>query len=94
MIKTVIVSLAIVTASTSAALAWTHHSRAAPRASAAAIDSNRSARSMNAYAAMPAPAAAGPGVRSKDYDMYMKNLHDSGYDPKKDFMPDGNIRQK
>lgn len=31
------------------------------------------------------------GVSSKDYDTYIKNLHDSGYDPKNDFNSYGNV---
>jgi hypothetical protein len=82
--KSILVSLAILTLSTSSALAWTHHSRAMhhPKASAAATNPNPYARPMNANAFAPVGA---PGVSSKDHDMYMKNLHDSGYDPKNDF---------
>ena len=90
--KSILVSLAILTVSTSAALAHgtTHHSRARhPQASAAATNTNPSARSRNANAFL-APRGAPPavipgGVSSKDHEMYMKNLHDSGYDPKNDF---------
>jgi len=97
--KSVLVSLAILTLSTSAASAWTHrthHSRAINpnAASAAAINPNPYARPTNAYAAMGAPPAVRPGVSSKDHDTYMKNLHDSGYDPKKDFTATGTIRQQ
>ena len=104
MIKTILVSLAVVTVSTSAALAATHHGRAmkpqasataaSPKASVAATSSKRYSRSMNAYAAMPAAAPARPGVSSKDEETYMKNLHDSGYDPKNDRTPAGNMRQQ
>ena len=74
--KTILVGLAILAVSTSAASAGTHrthHSRAMnPNASAAAMNPNPHARSMNAYAAMGAPPAAMPGASSKDRDMYMK----------------------
>ena len=32
------------------------------------------------------------GVSSKDHDTYMKNLHDSGYDPKNDYTAVGTIK--
>lgn len=96
--KTILVGLAILAVSTSAASAGTHrthHSRAMnPNASAAAMNPNPHARSMNAYAAVGAPPAAMPGASSKDRDMYMKNLHDSGYDPKNDLTKTGTMRQQ
>jgi len=96
--KTILVGLAILAVSTSAASAGTHrthHSRAMnPNASAAAMNPNPHARSMNAYAAMGAPPAAMPGASSKDRDMHMKNLHDSGYDPKNDLTKSGTMRQQ
>ena len=101
--KTILVGLAILAVSTSAASAGTHrtnHSRAMnpnamnPNASAAAMNPNPHARSMNAYAAMGAPPAAMPGASSKDRDMHMKNLRDSGYDPKNDLTKSGTMRQQ
>jgi hypothetical protein len=96
--KTILVGLAILAVSTSAASAGTHrthHSRAMnPNASAAAMNPNPHARSMNAYAAVGAPPTAMPGASSKDRDMYMKNLHDSGYDPKNDLTKSGTMRQQ
>ena len=32
------------------------------------------------------------GVSSSDRDMYIRNLHDSGYDPKKNFNANGTVR--
>jgi len=96
--KTILVGLAILAVSTSAASAGTHrthHSRAMnPNASAAAMNPNPHARSMNAYAAVGAPPAAMPGASSKGREMYMKNLHDSGYDPKNDLTKSGTMRQQ
>jgi hypothetical protein len=96
--KTILVGLAILAVSTSAASAGTHrthHSRAMnPNASAAAMNPNPHARSMNAYAAVGAPPTAMPGASSKDRDMYMKNLYDSGYDPKNDLTKSGTMRQQ
>jgi hypothetical protein len=96
--KSILVGLAILAASTSAASAWTHrthHSRAThPAASAAATTPNRSTGAMNAYGAMGAPSAAMPGVTSKEHSERMKSLHDSGYDPKKDLTPSGTMRQQ
>lgn len=44
---------------------------------------------MNAYAMAPYPGPVGPGwmggIKQSDYEMYLKNLHDSGYDPKNDY---------
>jgi hypothetical protein len=78
MTRAILVGLAILTLSTSAALAAqrTHHHRA-----------------MNAYAAVPAAPAPGMwtgGVSSSDRDMYIKNLRDSGYSPKNNFNSFGN----
>jgi hypothetical protein len=96
--KTILVGLAILTVSTSAASAWTHrthHSRAMnPSASAAAVNPNPHARPMNAYAAIGAPPAAMPGASSKDHGTYMKNVRDSGYDPKNDLTKSGTMRQQ
>jgi hypothetical protein len=93
--KSILVGLAILAVSSSAASAWTnrHHSRATtPKASAAVI--NPDARTRNAYAAMRTPLAVAPGVSSKNHDMYIKNLRESGYDPKQDFDAGGNVRTK
>jgi hypothetical protein len=96
--KTILVGLAILTVSTSAASAWTHpthHSRAMkPNASAVAMKPNTSTRAMNANAFAGAPPAAMPGVSSKDHEARMKNLHDSGYDPKNDFNANGILKQQ
>ena len=77
--KTILVGLAVLTLSTSAALAAhrIHHQRA-----------------MNAYGAMQAPAPAGPwmgGASSSDHDMYLRNLRDSGYNPKNNFNANGTV---
>ena len=97
--KTILVSLAILTLSTSVALAAqrTHHSRAMkPSASAAAMNPNPYARPMNpnnAFARVgPSPVVGPGGVSSGDRDLYFRNLHDSGYDKKQDFNPNGTIR--
>jgi hypothetical protein len=78
MTRSIVIGLAIFTLSTSAALAVhrTHHHHAM-NASAAAP-------------ATPAPSMIG-GVSSSDHAMYMKNLHDSGYNPKNDFNAAGNM---
>jgi hypothetical protein len=81
--KSILVSLAIVTVSTSGALA-AHRIRHQPANAAA-----------NAYASMAAPvpsaAPAGP-VSSSNHEMYLRNLRDSGYDPKNDFTAAGNMK--
>ena len=78
--KSILVGLAILAVSTSAALAAhrTHHSHA-----------------MNAHAAVPAtpsPAVSIGGVSSSDHTTYMRNLHDSGYNPKNNFNTNGTIK--
>jgi len=74
--KSILVSLAILTLSTSVALAAhkTHHSRAMkPTASAAATNPTT-----------PSPAGwPGSGMSNKDHEMYVKNQHDSGMDKQK-----------
>jgi hypothetical protein len=82
MTKTILVSLAVLTLSTSAALAAhrIHHHRAM----------------MNAYGAMEAPPPPGAwmgmgGASSSDRDMYFRNLRDSGYNPKNDFNASGTV---
>jgi hypothetical protein len=78
MTKTILVSLAVVTLSTSVALAAQHriHHRNA----------------MNAHAAMGASPVVGTGgMRGGDQAKYMQNLRDSGYDRKKDFNSSGHI---
>ena len=82
MTKSILVSLAILTLATSGALAAqrTHHRQA-----------------MNASASVPAatvptaPVMWMGGVSSGDRDMYIRNLHESGYDRKKNFNASGNV---
>ena len=49
---------------------------------------------LSATAAMPAFAQAPVlgGVSSSDHALYLKNLQDSGYNPKNDFNPNGTMR--
>jgi hypothetical protein len=99
--KSILVGLAILTLSTSAALAAhrTHHGRAMnTNASAAATNPNpygTYGRSMNANAYAGAPSVGWwGGVNSNDHAQYMKNLHDSGYDPKNNFNSNGILKQQ
>jgi len=47
---------------------------------------------MNAYGSVAAPPFVGMGgVSSNDHTMYLRNLHDSGYDPKNDFTKSGTL---
>jgi hypothetical protein len=89
MTRSILISLAVLTLSTSVALAAqrTHHSRAVkPNASTAATNPN-------AFAAGGlSPVVWSGGVSSSDRDQYVKNQRDSGYDRKKDFNPNGTIR--
>ncbi len=94
--KTVLVGVAILTLTTSAASALTHrthHSRTMKPNTPAVAMSRSPYAGPRAYAAAGAPPAAMPGMSSKNQEMYMKNLHDSGYNPKNDFNKDGTIRQ-
>lgn len=71
MAKSILVSFAILTLATSAALAAqrTHHRQP-----------------MNAFAGMGASPTISPGgVSSSDRALYIRNLHDSGYNKKNDF---------
>ena len=93
----ILVSLAILTLSTSVALAAqrTHHSRAMkPTASAAAVNPNPFAGpTPNAFGRVgPSPLGWSGGVSSSDRDLYVRNLRDSGYDKKGDFNSNGTIR--
>jgi hypothetical protein len=45
-----------------------------------------------AFAQAPGGALVPGGVSSSDHSLYIKNLQDSGYNPKNDFNPDGTIR--
>ncbi len=79
MTKTILVSLAVLTLTTSATLAAqhrTHHRHA-----------------INAFAAVPAsPVVAPGGVSSSDHAMYIRNLRDAGYSPKNDFNANGTLK--
>ncbi len=78
MAKSILISLAVLTLSTSAALAAhrTHHRQA-----------------MNASASVGAsPVIWMGGVSSSDRALYIKNLHDSGYNLKDNFSANGNIK--
>ncbi len=45
-----------------------------------------------AFAQAPGGTMVPGGVSSSDHSLYIKNLQDSGYNPKNDFNPDGTIR--
>jgi len=78
MTKCILISLAVLTLSTSAALAAqrTHHRHA-----------------MNTPASVRASPVVGTvGVSSSDHATYMRNLHDSGYDPKNNFNANGSLK--
>ena len=53
-------------------------------------------RPANSYAYYPGNsyAMAPGGVSSKNHEQRMKNLHDSGYDPKNDFTASGTVKQQ
>jgi hypothetical protein len=75
--KNILIGLAILTVSTSAALAAhrTHHSHAMkPNASAAATNPNANIFGVGGTS----PTIWPGGVSASDHAMYIKNLHDSG----------------
>ena len=82
MTKSILISLAVLTLSTSAALAAhrTHHRHAIHRPA------------MNAFAGVGAsPVVWTGGVSSSDHATYIRNLHDSGYNPKNNFNANGTV---
>jgi hypothetical protein len=86
MTKSILISLAVLTLCTSAALAAhrTHH-RHAMNASA----------SVGASPVVPSVGASPVlwtgGVSSSDHALYIRNLHDSGYNLKNNFNASGNV---
>jgi hypothetical protein len=72
MCRSIVVGLAVLALSTSAALAAHRVHHHAMNASAPA-------------AANPPPAIWMGGIKSSDHVTYLRNLHDSGYDPKNDY---------
>ena len=79
MTRKLFVALAILSLSASAASAAHHHHHV-----------------LNAQAGVPDPASPPPtgwtgGPNSSDHATYLKNLHDSGYNPKSDFDASGHI---
>ncbi|MCP3379453.1 hypothetical protein NLM31_03220 [Bradyrhizobium sp. CCGUVB4N] len=79
MTRKLFVALAILSLSASAALAAHHHHHA-----------------LNTQAGVPDPASQPPtgwtgGPNSTDHATYLRNLHDSGYNPKNDFDSSGHI---
>ena len=97
MTKSILVSVAILTLSTSVALAATrtHHSRAMkPNASAAAMNPSPYAgpTTSNAFGSVgPSPVVWQGGVSSSDRDLYFRNMRDSGYNPKNNRNSFGNV---
>jgi hypothetical protein len=81
MTKSILVSLAILTLATSSAFAATRtHHRQAMNASASI-----------APAPAPAPVMWMGGASSGDHDLYIRNLHDSGYNTKNNYNSSGNV---
>jgi hypothetical protein len=76
MTKRILVILAVLSLSTSAALA----AQRTPHRNA-----------MNSFARMGASPVVPGGVSSGDHAMYIQNLRDSGYDPKSNFNAKGNL---
>ncbi|MBR0695115.1 hypothetical protein [Bradyrhizobium lablabi] len=69
--KSIFLGLAILTLSTSVALAAHHRAH--------------HHNVTNANTDVAAPPVVPPGVNSSDHATYLRNLHDSGYDPKNDY---------
>jgi hypothetical protein len=76
MTKGLLVSVAVLALSTSAALAAHHHRHVIT----------------NATVAEPSPALGWMGpISSSDHAMHLQNLRDSGYNPKNDYNAAGNV---
>jgi hypothetical protein len=88
MTKSILISVAVLTLSTSVALAAhrTHRHHPAMNASANA--------SVGPPGVGASPVLWTGGVSSSDREMYFKNLHDSGYNPKNNFNASGNVAQQ
>jgi hypothetical protein len=94
MTKSILVSLAILTLSTSVALAAqrTHH-RQAMNANAGVGAAGVGAAGVGAAGVGASPVLWTGGVSSSDRAMYLRNLHDSGYNTKNNFNANGNVAQ-
>jgi hypothetical protein len=89
MTRSILISLAVLTLSTSAALAAhrTHHRHA--------MNANGSVGASPVVPSVGAsPVLWTGGVNSSDHATYVKNLHDSGYNPKNNFNANGNMAQQ
>jgi hypothetical protein len=90
MTRSILVGLAILTLSTSGASAWSHRTH-----------HYHHSQAMNAYGSVAAPPAYGGvaaspfvgmgGASSSDHAMYLRNLHDSGYNPRNNFNANGTM---
>jgi hypothetical protein len=86
MTKSILISLAVLAVSTSGALAayrthyhYHHHAAYHP--------------AMNANASVAAaPVLWRGGVSSADYNLYIRSLHESGYDPKNNYDANGTLK--
>jgi hypothetical protein len=92
MTKSILVSLAILTLSTSVALAAQRTQSRATKPSAPAAAMTPNPYAPNAFARMgPSPVVWQGGVSSSDRDLYFRNLRDSGYNPKNNRNSFGNV---
>jgi hypothetical protein len=88
MTRSIVIGLAVVMISTSGAWAahryhHYHHHYASPALSPS--EGPRAWGGLKAY--------AGP-IKPDDYNMYLKNLHDAGYDPKNDYAANGLLKNQ
>lgn len=88
--KTILVGLAVLAASTSAGLAAGKHYRH-PYGHGYGSAMGSAAMGTGTMGAGMGAGTMGAGS-SSDYEQYMRNLRDSGYDPKKDYTPAGTMR--
>jgi hypothetical protein len=87
MSKRILVGLAILTLSTSAAFAAhrTHHTRP--------VNANATGQPASAYGGWgTSPVLWQGNVSNADRELYYKNLRDSGYNPKNNFNSVGNVQ--
>jgi hypothetical protein len=97
MTKSILISLAVLSLSTSAALAAhrTHHRHVMHQNVNASVGApGVGAPGFSAPGVGASPALWTGGVSNSDREMYFKNLHDSGYNTKNNFNANGNVAQQ
>jgi hypothetical protein len=94
MTKSILVSLAVLTLSTSAALAAhpIHHRHAMNGHDRHAMNARAGVGMDTGVGVGASPVVWAGGVSSSDHATYIRNLHESGYDPKNNFDAKGILK--